>query len=431
MGLLRGRGTLTLAASALAAGQGACSLITPLDFIGGGDGGGAPADAALSASDAAQATTDGGGPSDASSESSEGGRVASVEGGADSTGTADSADAPACQPATLGSDPHNCGACGHDCLGGACDAGACQPVMLATGLGGVQHMAIDADNLYVTRWNGSDETDGSIIQIPKNGGLSNRLTQWQVNPDGIAVDDTYVYWANFGPASGGAGSVAKVVKSGGTATVVAAGQSSNGHGSFVVAVDGTSIYWGNYFQVMICPLSGCSGAGSDASAGQELSTAGGVSAIAAAGGVVYWTEGDGAQVSMIASTNLGGAPTPLASGQPRPAGLALDSSFAYWTNSAGGTIYRAALGGGQSPQLVATSRAAEGSTDSLGYMAVDEANVYWIDATAQSIMKAPKVGGPATPIVNFGGADCRDVKVDSTAVYWSCFFSGYVAKIAK
>ncbi len=32
-----------------------------------------------------------------------------------------------CPGANVASDPNNCGACGHDCLGGGCEAGACQP----------------------------------------------------------------------------------------------------------------------------------------------------------------------------------------------------------------------------------------------------------------------------------------------------------------
>src|SRR5262249_52955723 len=38
-------------------------------------------------------------------------------------------------PAALATDAHHCGACGHDCLGGACAAGACQPVVLVPALG--------------------------------------------------------------------------------------------------------------------------------------------------------------------------------------------------------------------------------------------------------------------------------------------------------
>ena len=48
-------------------------------------------------------------------------------------------------------DPHNCGACGHDCLGGACDAGVCVPLpagVLASGLIAPVSVAVDATNVY-------------------------------------------------------------------------------------------------------------------------------------------------------------------------------------------------------------------------------------------------------------------------------------------
>ena len=50
-------------------------------------------------------------------------------------------------------DPKNCGGCGHDCLGGECDLGACQPVQVATGQTHVNALATDGANLY---WTGSD-----------------------------------------------------------------------------------------------------------------------------------------------------------------------------------------------------------------------------------------------------------------------------------
>jgi len=38
---------------------------------------------------------------------------------------------PPCDESMLGEDPYHCGACGHSCLGGACVAGKCQPVLLS------------------------------------------------------------------------------------------------------------------------------------------------------------------------------------------------------------------------------------------------------------------------------------------------------------
>lgn len=50
---------------------------------------------------------------------------------ADASDGASAADGGTCE-AHLASDSSNCGRCGHDCLGGACKGGVCQPVTLAT-----------------------------------------------------------------------------------------------------------------------------------------------------------------------------------------------------------------------------------------------------------------------------------------------------------
>ena len=48
----------------------------------------------------------------------------------------------------LSEDPAHCGACGHDCLGGACDAGTCAPVELASGKGRLFMVHVDQNNIY-------------------------------------------------------------------------------------------------------------------------------------------------------------------------------------------------------------------------------------------------------------------------------------------
>jgi hypothetical protein len=49
----------------------------------------------------------------------------------------------------LDTDPKNCGTCGHDCLGGTCNAGLCQPIPLTVNLAGSTRLfGQDASNLY-------------------------------------------------------------------------------------------------------------------------------------------------------------------------------------------------------------------------------------------------------------------------------------------
>ena len=71
----------------------------------------------------------------------------------------------ACTSSTLSTDPKNCGACGHDCLGGACVAGRCQAVKLATDTmnGLTTRILVDATHVY---W--MNEKTFELARIPKN-----------------------------------------------------------------------------------------------------------------------------------------------------------------------------------------------------------------------------------------------------------------------
>lgn len=50
--------------------------------------------------------------------------------------------------ADTSSDPHNCGVCGHDCVGGACSAGTCSPFTFAGYQGTVSALACDETAIY-------------------------------------------------------------------------------------------------------------------------------------------------------------------------------------------------------------------------------------------------------------------------------------------
>jgi hypothetical protein len=117
-------------------------------------------------------------------------------------------------------DPHNCGTCGHDCLGGACESGAC--VALAP----------------------------------------NVLASGQHTPGGIVVDATHVYWVDRGTYSIDQGTyagaqVVKCAKSGcnNAPTVLATGSWTHVTN---LAVDSASVYWGASGQIFKCSIDGCS-----------------------------------------------------------------------------------------------------------------------------------------------------------------------------
>jgi len=52
-----------------------------------------------------------------------------------------------CETSTS-NDAKNCGACGHDCLGGTCHDGSCQPVIIAAAQPLASSLTVDDENVY-------------------------------------------------------------------------------------------------------------------------------------------------------------------------------------------------------------------------------------------------------------------------------------------
>jgi hypothetical protein len=89
----------------------------------------------------------------------------------------------------LGNDPSNCGVCGHSCLGGACVAGACQPVRLASA-GSVGGIALDDGFVYYAETN-------TISRVPIAGGEPKVLVTLpgQLALATLAIDAGHLYFA--------------------------------------------------------------------------------------------------------------------------------------------------------------------------------------------------------------------------------------------
>src|SRR5687768_7515719 len=64
----------------------------------------------------------------------------------------------------VATDAQNCGRCGHSCLGGLCDKGVCQPIVLAADQPGPQEVLVDATRAYWTNF-GTTTTRASVASV--------------------------------------------------------------------------------------------------------------------------------------------------------------------------------------------------------------------------------------------------------------------------
>jgi hypothetical protein len=147
----------------------------------------------------------------------------------------------------VSSDQKNCGRCGHDCQGGACTAGACQPVQIFADTKGPYGIGVDATSVY---W--SD--NGYINKCDKRGCSQPTVLAWidgvSAGPGAIGplivVDATNVYWADNGGvrscATSGCGQAPATLSSAGSAPL---------------AVQGGSLFFEDVSGVVSCPVTGC------------------------------------------------------------------------------------------------------------------------------------------------------------------------------
>jgi hypothetical protein len=410
----------------------ACSLLTSLDGLEATEEGGVAADS--------------GGGVDASRGGVDASRGVDASGGVDATASDaipfdDSAtvndsmipppvDSGACTADVQG-DPGNCGACGHDCLGGSCASGACQPVTLAITHGSVG-LAIDSTFVY---W--ADNEAGAINKV--STALTHLGTPTAVvsgthaqNVQGIATDGTYVYWTN----KIAAGSVYRALPTGAGLTTIASNQSQPDW----IASNGTTVAWTNQTgnQVMAAPVTSDGG-----SAPKQLNLTGENGTVPA--GIAI----DSANVYYAAKTTGGGLAesVPIAGGGPVSelgtatfVGIAADSNYVYWTGGSGNpSVYENTKAG--TPTTEKTIAA--GALICPLAITSDGANVYFLDqgtaacaapgSDAGALYRIPIGNGGTLPPPLVGGLiDPQGIAVDGTAIYWVTGGpTGAVMKLAK
>ncbi len=134
-------------------------------------------------------------------------------------------------------DPANCGACGHDCRGSDCSAGACKPVLLGQNMADKSNTRPAVAGNFVYWINGDEDleraaTDGSGHKVVIGGGFVGAFF----------VADGGVYWAES-INDGSPGSAVYFTPEGGQATLLAGNQYSPS----AIVLQGTTLFWADYF----------------------------------------------------------------------------------------------------------------------------------------------------------------------------------------
>jgi len=323
-------------------------------------------------------------------------------------------------------DSENCGACGHDCLGGECKASTCQPLELAKGQPMAWGIAVDAQRVY---W--SNQGSGEILSLPLAGGTPTKLATGQNDPGDLVIDDQFVYWTNF--SSGGA--VMRISK---TATNLM--QISNGTGPWGLTVDATNAWFTNSDGTIRQVAKGGGSATTVVSAEQDPK---GITADATH---LFWTALDSGKVMKGPKTSPNADKQELANGQANPLSVVVTADSVYWVAAgnyefgqclaADGKVMKVAKAGG-TPVTLATGQACPVD------LAVDGDHVYFVNEgtfVAQAyqydgaVMRVP-IGGGAAEAVMVGQVVPYGVAVDDKAVYWTAqglgANAGTVVKIVK
>ncbi len=341
------------------------------DGTSGGDSAGSDGDAA--GTDARDSETDGGFGGDGTTPDSSSMDSSSIDSSAadspeDTTHVADAPVDTSTGPdsACMGSltDSHNCGTCGHDCLKGTCSGGYCQPFLLGSSAVAYD-MVANGGTLY---WVDQASTVWTCT-ITNNACTAQSFATGQASPERLAIGGTgngTVFWTNYGSGSKADGSIVSLPLAGGTPSTLETGRwTPQG-----IAADDTYIFWAESFtnQLVRRPL------GSSTTTALPTGASSSPTAVAMGAGSVYWSDGvSGGSVDTSLEGTL--AITPVQGGQSSPWSIAVDATYVYWVDFANpGAIWQSTIGGGAETQLASTS----GDIYPVRIVS-DATSAYWID----------------------------------------------------
>jgi len=305
----------------------------------------------------------------------------------------------------LTSDGKNCGTCGHDCLGGTCTAGQCQPVLIARYLGYPQIIVVGTDAVYVTTdlgYVGRAKKDGSDLKPFAMPGFASSA----FNSTFLAEDGDRVFLSRL---TGSTVQLSYCSISGCDATAVAFG----GPYSLYFAVDGSShkVFWLDYSPTQIRVASSLGTVSGSPISGGALASGASISRVVYAQGGIYFA--DAGSVQKLPAS--GGTLTTVAASTSMLSILGTNSSSLYVFD--GSVIGYVPLpnGTGRPPTPVVMTTVAPHID---GQFAADDAALYWV--TSDRLQTCDIVNCPATVLTlpSVTGDHVYDVGIDDKAIYW-------------
>ena len=303
------------------------------------------------------------------------------------------------------SDAKNCGACGHDCLGGGCTAGQCQPVELAQYTGNLQTISLGAQYVYATTdlgYIGRANKDGSDLKpFAMPGFASSTLIGTLVAEDG---DRVFFVWY------GSTLQLAYCSTSGCDASVTPIGDPYSQY--FAVDQVDHKVVWIDYApaaQFWSAPSTGTI-TGSAIPGGTLPSGSNGSRLFYAQGGI-FFTSGS---ALMRISLSGGSFTTPtIASSSLTILGANHSNIFLYDGTSIVNTPLPNGTGG-PPETLIATSV----DTGSDGGFDADDTSVYWVANEGVHACLIANCAASQRTLPTRSVDMVQDVKTDSQAVYW-------------
>jgi hypothetical protein len=326
----------------------------------------------------------------------------------------------ACVDTTI--DQSNCGFCGHTCQGNPCTMGLCQASSIAqvtTSNAQIAAIAVDSTMVY---WTQTGSAAGAYGKPFAGAAPPTRLFGSSVDPRGIVVDLTNVYWADYYN-----GAITAVRLKGGSPVQIlpAIDDAGDTFGPTAIALDANNVYWVDSVSGTVnqMPLGGGT---VQILADHRLQP----SAIAVDASNVYWVDygtlGSNGSVNKVPIGGDAGAVTPLAPNEPQPSGIAVDGANVYWTDRTNptGAVKSIPIHGGTINPIAQNLGAPMG-------IAVDSQFVYWTNYDDNTVLKAPIAGGGTSYTLASGQNNPSAIAVDDKNVYWANQGNGTILKVAK